>query len=244
MRIIRQVFLILSMLLVMAAGGTAFTAQAAIPTTMAAASAPAFDSHGDRPYCPTRDRSADTNTFIPPPLQTYYLGDWRLGPEQLPRTGPIGQLLRGYERLDDLSASAFLACYWNTATNGWWFPDQDGYVLKNGQPVKRQVTLEHGQKLDLFGSGLGRFLAPAGTPYENRAVPPSNLDTSDPNYPFGYHLYEVVIPFTVDAGPIRPWFGQPGLGLQYVLNSHYIPGAPADVRIPYLVQNGYLRTLN
>ncbi|MGQ0773104.1 MAG: hypothetical protein ACT4NY_01575 [Pseudonocardiales bacterium] len=31
--------------------------------------------------------------------------------------------------------------------------------------------------------GFGRFLAPAGTPYEDRGLPPSSLDTSDVNSP-------------------------------------------------------------
>lgn len=40
-----------------------------------------------------------------------------------------------------------------------------------------------------------------------------------------YHLYCVLRPFTVDAGPIAPWFEQRGLGLQYKLEPQYLPEA-------------------
>jgi hypothetical protein len=46
--------------------------------------------------------------------------------------------------------------------------------------------------------------------------------------------------FTVDAGPVAPWFAQPGYGLQYQLNSSLVPGAPASVNVTWLVNNGYL----
>ena len=59
-------------------------------------------------------------------------------------------------------------------------------------------------RLDRFGSEYGAFLSPAGAPYSQRALPPSNLDTptSDLSYPYNYHVYEVVQPFTVLSGPI------------------------------------------
>ncbi|MCC5474877.1 TNT domain-containing protein [Streptomyces barringtoniae] len=174
---------------------------------------------GNKAPCPTTHRTRVPG-FEPPKQYTpYYRNDWRLGPKSLPRTGPLGKMLKGYQRTDHTSANRFLACYWQTGTAtekpGWWFPDNDGFVLKNGKPVEHPVTLRKGQLVDLFGSGLGSFLAPAGTPYAKRAIPPSNLDQYVEYCPFSYHLYRVVKPFTVDAGPIRPWFGQPGLGLQY-----------------------------
>jgi Tuberculosis necrotizing toxin len=174
-------------------------------------------------HCPTRNR-APSETKAPPQLQDYYHGDWRLGPSYLTRTGPIGRMLRGYYPQDDTSRYWFLGCYWQTSqqTNlsGWWFPDNQGFVLRNGRPVERPTTLRKGQLVDLFGSGRGNFLAPAGTPYVNRALPPTNLDRFSATDPaFNYHLYRVVTPFTVQAGPIRPWFGQRGLGLQYVTST-------------------------
>lgn len=232
MRLLRHLIVVLGALLLLS-GGVSATAQ---PTAPASAAADRADTPaaGRPPSCPTTDRVGGTNRPPDPPLQEYYLDDWRLGPEKLPRSGAIGRMLKGYERLDDLTADRFLACYWNEETSGWWYPDPDGWVLVGGKPLKVSVELQAGQKVDLFGSGFGRFLAPAGTPYAKRALPPSNLNTLDPRYPFGYHLYEVVRPFTVEAGPIRPWFGQPGYGLQYKTG-------PA---IPDLVRDGYLRPLN
>ncbi|MER6075085.1 TNT domain-containing protein [Streptomyces sp. NPDC001817] len=174
---------------------------------------------GKKASCPTthRDRgpaSAPTTQYMP-----YYRNDWRLGPKYLPQTGALGKMLKGYQRTDHTSAARFLACYWETdpatGKSGWWYPDNHGFVLKNGKPVEHPVTLRKGQLVDLFGSGFGNFLAPAGTPYAKRAIPPSNLDQYVEYCPYSYHLYRVLQPFTVEAGPIRPWFGQPGLGLQY-----------------------------
>ncbi|MFI1292984.1 TNT domain-containing protein [Streptomyces sp. NPDC020792] len=174
-------------------------------------------------HCPTTHRSRGTNTAPQTEYQRYYLNDWRLGPRYLPQSGALGRMLRGYQRTDHTSAYWFLGCYWQTdpqtGKSGWWYPDNNGFVLKNGKPVERPLTLRKGQLVDLFGSGFGNFLAPAGTPFAKRAIPPSNLDTYVNNFPYSYHLYRVRKPFTVEAGPIRPWFGQPGLGLQYVTKS-------------------------
>ena len=178
---------------------------------------------GNAVYCPTAHRGRGSNSAPPTAYQRYYLNDWRLGPKFLPRKGALGMMLRGYQRTDHTSAYRFLACYWQTdpqtKKSGWWYPDNNGFVLRNGKPVEHSVTLRKGQLVDLFGSGNGNFLAPAGTPYAKRAIPPSNLDTFVKNYPYEYHLYRVLKPFTVQAGPIRPWFGQPGLGLQYLTKS-------------------------
>lgn len=193
---------------------------------------------GHSTYCPTADRARGTNSAPTTAYERYYLDDWRLGPKYLPQSGAIGAMLRGYQRTDHTSAYWFLGCYWQTdpttGKSGWWYPDHQGFVLENGKPVERTVTLRKGQLVDLFGSGLGNFLAPAGTPYAKRALPPSNLDTYVSRYPFSYHLYRVDQPFTVEAGPIRPWFGQPGLGLQYVTTD----------TIPTLVSAHKLKELN
>lgn len=189
-------------------------------------------------HCPIRQRARGTNTAPNPPLQRYFDSDWRLGPRGLPRSGPIGRMLRRYWRLDSTSQYWFLGCYWQTnpvsAKSGWWYPDHNGFLLVHGKPVEQPRTLRAGQLVDLFGSGFGNFLAPAGTPYDRRAIPPSNLNTYDVTHPFGYHLYRVVKAFTVEAGPIRPWFGQPGLGLQYM----------TAAAIPALVTAGNLLALN
>ncbi|MEU9359751.1 TNT domain-containing protein [Streptomyces sp. NPDC051840] len=190
------------------------------PTTVHADTGDTAATARPRTTCPTEDRTRATNGAPNPALERYYLDDWRLGPRVLPRTGAIGTMLRGYDRTGPTSAYWFLGCYWQTnpvtGESGWWYPDNDGFVLdRAGNPVKKTLTLKVGQLVDLFGSGRGNFLAPAGTPYAKRAIPPSNLDRYTDDYPYSYHLYRVEEAFTVEAGRIRPWFGQPGLGIQY-----------------------------
>jgi hypothetical protein len=35
--------------------------------------------------------------------------------------------------------------------------------------------------------------------------------------PYNYHVYEVEKAVVVIGGPVAPWFGQPGLGMQFLL---------------------------
>ncbi|MEU1161078.1 TNT domain-containing protein [Streptomyces sp. NPDC090075] len=173
--------------------------------------------------CPISHRTASTTSAPPTGLQDYYHDDWRLGPSYLTTTGAVGRMLRGYHPQDSTSQYWFLGCYWQTDQknqSGWWYPDNNGFVLRGGRPVQAPRTLPVGARVDLFGSGNGFFLAPEGTPYVKRALPPTNLDTYARGNPaFNYHLYRVVKPLTVEAGPIRPWFGQKGLGEQYLTKS-------------------------
>ena len=173
-----------------------------------------------------------------PPMvpQRFFLNDWRLGPKELPRAWPLAPMMFGYRRLDHTNVQNFFNCYWDPTQPNWWYPKANGFLLDNNNaPIQRPVTLLPGQYVDLFGSGTDRFLAPAGTLYAYRAIPPSNLDTYDPRYPFNYHLYRVLSPFTVDAGPAAPWFGQPGGGLQYYTGT--------AVRVSQLVQTGFLQEI-
>ena len=61
-----------------------------------------------------------------------------------------------------------------------------------------QQRLPVGLLIDRFGSEYGKFLAPADSPYSQRALPPQNLDTpeSKPTYPYNYHVYKVKFFFT------------------------------------------------
>lgn len=185
----------------------------------------AVEAHppGSSESCPTANRNAGSTDAPPTGLQDYYHGDWRLGPSYLPTTGPIGRMLRGYRPQDSTSQYFFLGCYWQTDQqnkSGWWYPDNNGFVLRDGRPVASPETLQVGQRVDLFGSGTGFFLAPEGTPYTERAIPPTNLDEYAPAAPpLNYHLYRVTKAFTVQAGPARPWFGQQGLGEQFVTST-------------------------
>ncbi|MEY9856076.1 hypothetical protein ABH935_001680 [Catenulispora sp. GAS73] len=174
----------------------------------------------------------------------FFDGDPRLGPNTLPEWGPVGFELFGYRRTGGLAASQFLATYYNPAANGgsggWIYPPDNGYVIApDGQPVEFQLTVPAGTDMDRFGSEYGSFLAPAGLPYAARSIPPQSLD-SNPAAACNYHDYQVLKPFTVDAGPIAAWFAQPGGGLQYQLDSKLVPGAPSQLNVMWLVNNGYL----
>jgi RHS repeat-associated protein len=84
------------------------------------------------------------------------------------------------------------------------YPGNMGFL---GEP--ETTVLQEGTLIDRYGSETGKFVSPAGTPREMRSLAPwssSELST-----------YKVVRPITVKAGPVQPWFGHPGMGMQYQL---------------------------
>jgi hypothetical protein len=205
--------------------------------------------------CP-RGGVTPTSSFAPPSpeIVRYLFGDPRLGPRYLPRYGQIGRMLAGYQRFGATRPSTFIDCFWTTAPNAnWRYPKDNGFRIVHGKPVERTVTLRRGQEIDLFGNPGnpadpaankgGQFLAPAGTPYEDRAIPPTNLDTYAASARFNYHLYKVLKKFSVLAGPVAPWFDQPGGGIQDYLAATTGPGLPPDPGIANLVNQGYVKEL-
>jgi hypothetical protein len=117
------------------------------------------------------------------------------------------------------NARADLADEWFDPNGRYRFPDNDGF---KGPP--QEVTLAPGTLIDRYGQPGGRFLSPAGTPYEARALPYDRAKMD-------YYRYEVVKPLAVKAGEIVPWFDQPGGGTQYV----------TAISVGQLVTDGYLR---
>lgn len=118
-----------------------------------------------------------------------------------------------------------------------WFnyPKFDGFALdSNGNPIMAEAVLTPGRKLDRFGSPKGKFVAPLGSSYISRSLPPSNLAPGPSgNYPDNYHVYVVQKPFTGSLGPVASWFGQPGFGSQIHLGSS----------VEELLQEGFLKEL-
>jgi hypothetical protein len=168
----------------------------------------------------------------------YFDGDAQLGPDRLPMLGRVGLQLIGYRRTGEESPQRFLHEYRNAS--GWIYPPNNGYVgLPDGQPVEWVQTLHPGQQIDRYGSVYGSFLAPEGTAYAQRSIPPSSLD-SNPAASCNYHDYQVRKPFRVDAGPIAAWFAQPGGGEQFQLDPALLHGAPAQLNVLWLLDNGYL----
>jgi hypothetical protein len=171
-------------------------------------------------------------------------GDARLGPLSLPILGQVGAELIGYRRTGNLTPQRFLDTYYdpsaNSGSGGWRYPPDNGYADDpTGHPIKFALPLSPGQEIDRFGSEHGSFLAPAGLRYAQRSIPPQSLD-ANPAGGCNYHDYLVLRPFTVRAGPIAAWFGQPGGGLQYQLDPTLMPGGPSPLNVGALVAAGYL----
>ena len=187
--------------------------------------------------------------LVPDPIpyalrSDYFCDDWRLGPKRLPARGLVARTLDRYQRLGSLTATRFLNRWWDPAADtgqgDWRYPDADGYAKDpQGQPIATELELHVGQKVDRFGNEAGRYLAPAGTKYGKRSIPPSSLNTADPRHPYNYYLYRVSRKFKVCAGPIAPAFEQPGLGVQYVTSSSYCPNI-SRTSVLDLVRNGTL----
>lgn len=174
-----------------------------------------------------------------PETTSYFDGNQRFGPESMPSGKTVGSLLAGYQRFgnENLTPEAFDAKYFHDSNNpgDWNWPPNDGF----SGPITKQ-ELKAGTKVDRFGYEGGKFLAPAGTSFAQRALPPSNLNTPAVEPAANYHLYCVVKSFYVDGGGIAPAFGQPGGGTQYVLRAAYLPGEPADYSVMWLLNNHYL----
>lgn len=106
-------------------------------------------------------------------------------------------------------------------------PNEVVYPPNNGALGDVQVTvLKPGEQIDRFGWDGGRFVSPNGTPYGARALPPGSRDKP-------YAVYEVTSRLVVQRARVAPWFGEPGLGIQYHL--------PASVKD--LLGSGHLRRI-
>ncbi|KAH8586665.1 hypothetical protein B0O99DRAFT_528286 [Bisporella sp. PMI_857] len=167
-----------------------------------------------------RDYCAGTN-YDPALTRQYVCGDFRLGPTRLPTRLPLSDLIDDYRRFGGLCPGSFLEQWWNLTTKSYNYPVKDGFQIDSvGNPIKGMFVLEPGIELDRFGGEGGKFLSPRNAPYNQRSLPPLNLDTppDDRTYPYNYHVYRVLKSLTVTSGPIAGWFGQPGQGVQYQIS--------------------------
>ncbi|WP_064744212.1 TNT domain-containing protein [Actinomadura oligospora] len=174
-----------------------------------------------------------------------YDNDARLGPAVLPDRGVVGRELVGYQRFGGMTEAGFLKQYWDSAANGWRYPPADGFLIgRDGKPVKHAYRLRVNLRVDRFGSEYGGFLAPYGTRYAKRSIPPQSLDNAQNPAGCNWRAYRVLRAFEVQSGPIAPAFAQPGHGVQYMLDGALVPGAPSRLNVLWLVDNGYLARLN
>ncbi len=87
------------------------------------------------------------------------------------------------------------------------YPPAAGFVSVDTQ------TLAIGTRLDRYGSLWGRFVAPEDAPFPERSLPASSKKSI-------YYQFEVTRPIpAVLAGKAIPWFGQVGMGMQYMFSS-------------------------
>jgi hypothetical protein len=248
---------------------SAVPAQAQAPTSVPAltVAAPRGLDTARSPAGTARQRGGDPGAsrtaclgLVPPPYAyaahaPSVCGDWRFGPVRLPKTGILGGILSGYQRFGPLTPVEFLNTWWNPAADSgrgdWKYPPDQGFAHdSNGHVLAAKVTLHPGDLVDRFGDEFGQYLAPAGAKFAQRALPPSSLNTSDPRYPYNYHLYRVKMDTVVCSGPQAPAFEQPGQGVQYVISKQFCPdmtGTPDVTGARYvkdLVDSGNLQRAN
>lgn len=111
-------------------------------------------------------------------------------------------VLRGWEPTGGTSWDDF-ASRFGTPESRIWPEGNDGFPPGY---VPQPAQLPEGTIIDRFGSEYGRYLAPDGTPFGDRALPPESVGGSYNRYmvtgeplPPGWQIVE---------GPVEPWFGQ------------------------------------
>lgn len=106
-----------------------------------------------------------------------------------------------------MKKNAILTREFNVSSFGGWAnaAPSDGF---DREPA--EIVLPAGTLVDRFGGGEGRFVSPAGTPIEARALPRGSERLP-------YIRYELKQPLKVLAGKALPAFNRPGGGMQYKL---------------------------
>ncbi len=111
---------------------------------------------------------------------------------------------------------------WVNSNGEYIYPENNGF-----SSTPENIILQPGTRVDRYGYDGGYFVAPEGTPYTQRSLPPGTA-TSKP-----YYRYEVVKPIPAQGGRIVPWFDQEGGGTQYLFQQS----------VKELLDGGYLKQL-
>ena len=162
------------------------------------------------------------------------LPDYHVKEDPIPTDGPEGRAYDpDFDRFAGMDKQEFYDKWYDPETKNWRYPSKE-----NGAPYDdgfaeppRPNTLKVGDTIDRLGQAEdGNFAAPQGTPFDQRALPPSDVGRE-------YHRYRVVkpLPDSVTEGRIQPWFEQPGGAMQYKFGEH-------DIR--WYVKNGCLEELD
>ncbi|HBD4961640.1 TPA: hemagglutinin repeat-containing protein, partial [Escherichia coli] len=107
------------------------------------------------------------------------------------------------------------------ANGGWDWPKNLGF---EGDPIKTIIPV--GTRLDRYGEPTGSFLAPKGTPYEQRALAPGTKAEK-------YYEYEVIKPLPAIQGKIAPAFGNP----KYEIDVKAVAEAAAKHQVALEINN-------
>ena len=140
-------------------------------------------------------------------------------------------VMHGWDPLGGMPWDDFSSHFGTPETRVW--PGNDGFPPGyDPQPAH----LPAGTLIDRFGSEYGRYLAPDGTPFADRALPPESMGGDYNRYmvtgkalPPGWQIVE---------GPVEPWYGQtpsPG-SLQYMI----VGPDGVKVNVKELVDRGIL----
>jgi hypothetical protein len=121
-------------------------------------------------------------------------------------------LVRGWQPTGGMPWDEFGPRFGTPGSRIW--PDNNGFP-PGYQPQPAQLPA--GTIIDRFGPEGGRYLAPDGTPFADRALTPETVTAE-------YHRYMVTgkpLPhgWTIVEGPVEPWYGQtpsPGT-VQYMI---------------------------
>ena len=120
--------------------------------------------------------------------------------------------------------------YRDVNSDGWDWQKQapnDGAV----PGTARTTVIKKNDSLDRYGSRSGEYFSPAGTPFEQRSLPPGKQ--ADP-----YEKYTVLKEFAVVQEEIAPAFNQPGGGLQLRAKIPEVQNRHANIND--LIRFGYL----
>ena len=119
-----------------------------------------------------------------------------------------------------------LAARWLNPDGSARYPSEADGFWQGFNEAPSVLVLPPGTLVDRFGGEGGRYLAPLGARFQARAV--AFVCAAAP-----YRTYRVRAPLPVLAGRIAPWFGEPGGGIQFLV----------DASVLELVEMGVLERL-
>lgn len=101
----------------------------------------------------TKDNGIDGTNYI--------CRDRRLGPVELPKKFPFLSIVSDYDRFGGKTPGDFLGKWWNFTSESWSWPSNDGFYLdQSGNPIKGNMTLPVGTRVDRFGAESGVYKSP------------------------------------------------------------------------------------